>query len=52
MSVLGDSGVGSTDLEMWTNMDRVGVWPGARVEPRRARATGLGGLGWAELTLP
>lgn len=28
MSALGDLGVGSTDLEMWTNMGRVGIWLG------------------------
>lgn len=60
MSVLGDLGVGSTDLEIWTNMGRVGIRL-ARVgpaeprpqdwedwsEPSRPSLTlGWAGLGW------
>lgn len=26
--MLGDLGVGSTDLEIWVNFSRVGPWPG------------------------
>lgn len=28
MSVLGDLGGGSTDLEVWVNLGRAGPWPG------------------------
>lgn len=47
--MLGVLGVGSTDLEMRTNMGSVGIQLGVRVGPGRARAAGLGELGWAGL---
>lgn len=40
--MLGDLGVGSTDLEIWVNLDRVGPLAWARVGPSRARTPGLG----------
>ena len=49
--MLGVLGVGSTDLEMRTNVGRVGIPLGVRLGVRQSQGcrTGRTGLGWAGL---
>lgn len=52
MSVLGDLGVGSTDLETWTNMGIVGIRLGqGGAQQSQGHRTGRTGVSQADLSL-